>query len=83
MEDTTKVAGRTSRPRWEHEVNVGRVLYHTVPRYSSTHWLISRISKEMHHRHVFSRFKAFADFDAGIADGDAARTDPPGIGVLP
>ena len=49
---------------WEKEVNVGRV---KIPRSSVflNHWLIARTGEEVVAREVFSRFKAYADFQAG------------------
>lgn len=49
---------------WEEEVNVGRV---RIPRSSVflNHWLIARTGEEVVAREVFSRFKAYADFQAG------------------
>jgi Protein of unknown function (DUF1524)/Protein of unknown function DUF262/Restriction Enzyme Adenine Methylase Associated len=50
---------------WETEISVGRVRY---PRSSIflNHWLIARTGDEVVAREVFSRFKTFADFDAGL-----------------
>src|SRR5688572_7493358 len=49
---------------WEEEVNVGRVRH---PRSSVflNHWLVARTGEEVVAREVFSRFKAFADYQAG------------------
>jgi hypothetical protein len=49
---------------WEEEVNVGRV---RIPRSSVflNHWLIARTGEEVVAREVFSRFKAYADYQAG------------------
>lgn len=49
---------------WEEEVNVGRV---KIARSSLflNHWLIARTGEELVAREVFSRFKAYADFEAG------------------
>jgi Protein of unknown function DUF262/Protein of unknown function (DUF1524)/Restriction Enzyme Adenine Methylase Associated len=49
---------------WEEEVNVGRV---RIPRSSVflNHWLITRTGEEVVAREVFSRFKAYADYQAG------------------
>lgn len=49
---------------WETEVSVGRVKY---PRSSVflNHWLVAKMGKEVVAREVFSRFKAYADFDSG------------------
>jgi hypothetical protein len=50
---------------WETEVSVGRVRY---PRSSIflNHWLIARTGEEIVAREVFTRFKTYADFDAGL-----------------
>ena len=47
---------------WEEEVNVGRMRH---PRSSVflNHWLVAQTGTEVVAREVFSRFKAFADFD--------------------
>lgn len=49
---------------WEEEVNVGRV---KSPRSSVflNHWLIARTGEEVVAREVFSRFKSYADYQAG------------------
>jgi len=49
---------------WEEEVNVGRV---RIPRSSVflNHWLTARTGEEVVAREVFSRFKAYADYQAG------------------
>jgi Protein of unknown function DUF262/Restriction Enzyme Adenine Methylase Associated/Protein of unknown function (DUF1524) len=49
---------------WEEEVNVGRV---RIPRSSVflNHWLVARTGEEVVAREVFSRFKAYADYQAG------------------
>lgn len=51
---------------WEDEVSVGRV---TQPRSSVflNHWLIARTGEEVVAREVFSRFKAYADYDANCS----------------
>ncbi|WP_281280700.1 DUF4268 domain-containing protein [Arenimonas terrae] len=51
-------------PFWEEEVNVGRFNY---PRSSVflNHWLISQTGEEVVAREVFTRFKAYVDFQAG------------------
>lgn len=48
---------------WEEEVNVGRMKH---PRSSVflNHWLIARTGEEVVAREVFSKFKAYADFQA-------------------
>jgi hypothetical protein len=50
---------------WETEVSVGRVRH---PRSSIflNHWLVARTGEDIVAREVFSRFKAFADFNAGL-----------------
>jgi len=50
---------------WETEISVGRFSY---PRSSIflNHWLIARTGEEVVAREVFSRFKRFADHDAGL-----------------
>jgi hypothetical protein len=57
---------------WEAEISVGRVRY---PRSSIflNHWLIARTGEEVVAREVFSRFKAFADFDAGLSMTELVR----------
>lgn len=49
---------------WEEEVNVGRV---RIPRSSVflNHWLVARTGEEVVAREVFSRFKEYADYQAG------------------
>src|SRR4030095_540824 len=49
---------------WEEEVNVGRV---RISRSSVflDHWLIARTGEEVVAREVFSRFKEYADYQAG------------------
>lgn len=49
---------------WEEEVNVGRI---KSPRSSVflNHWLIARTGEEVVAREVFSRFKSYADYQAG------------------
>ncbi|MGH9228619.1 MAG: GmrSD restriction endonuclease domain-containing protein [Acidimicrobiales bacterium] len=51
---------------WEAEVSVGRLRY---PRSSIflNHWLIARTGEDVVAREVFTRFKTYADFDAGVA----------------
>jgi hypothetical protein len=48
---------------WEEEINVGRLRY---PRSSVflNHWLVARTGEEVVAREVFSRFKAYADFQS-------------------
>src|SRR5262249_20858449 len=50
---------------WETEINVGRIRH---PRSSIflNHWLIARTGKDVVAREVFTQFKTFADFDAGV-----------------
>lgn len=49
---------------WEEEINVGRV---RIPRSSVflNHWLVARTGEEVVAREVFSRFKTYADYQAG------------------
>jgi hypothetical protein len=49
---------------WEEEVNVGR-LKHPRSSVFLNHWLIARTGEEVVSREVFSRFKAYADYQAG------------------
>jgi hypothetical protein len=48
---------------WEEEVNVGR-LKHPRSSVFLNHWLIARTGEEVVAREVFSRFKAYADYQA-------------------
>jgi hypothetical protein len=50
---------------WETEVSVGRVRAHRSSIFLN-HWLVARTGDDVVAREVFSRFKAFADFDAGL-----------------
>ena len=50
---------------WESEVNVGR-MRHQRSSVFLNHWLVARTGKEVVAREVFSRFKRFADFEAGV-----------------
>lgn len=51
---------------WEEELSIGRV---KIPRSSLflNHWLIARTGEEVLAREVFSSFKVFADFHAGVS----------------
>ncbi len=49
---------------WEEEVNVGRVT-HARSSVFLNHWLIANTGEEVVAREVFSRFKAYADYQAG------------------
>ena len=51
---------------WENEIQVGRVRY---PRSAVflNQWLIAKTAEEIVAREVFSRFKSYADFDAGVS----------------
>lgn len=49
---------------WEEEVSVGRVLYQRSSVFLN-HWLVARTGEEVVAREVFSRFKAYADYQAG------------------
>jgi hypothetical protein len=50
---------------WEAQIGVGRLLY---PRSAIflNHWLIARTGKEVLAREVFTRFKRYADQEAGV-----------------
>ena len=64
---------------WEAEVSVGRIRY---PRSSIflNHWLIARTGEEVVAREVFSRFKRFADHDAGVPMTDLLVTIHDAVG---
>src|SRR6185369_16354550 len=49
---------------WEEEINVGR-LKHPRSSVFLNHWLIARTGEEVVAREVFSRFKAYADYQSG------------------
>ena len=49
---------------WEEEVSVGRVKHQRSSVFLN-HWLIARTGEEVVAREVFSRFKAYADYQAG------------------
>lgn len=49
---------------WEEEVSVGRVKQQRSSVFLN-HWLIARTGEEVVAREVFSRFKAYADYQAG------------------
>src|SRR5688572_10851409 len=49
---------------WEEEINVGR-LKHPRSSVFLNHWLIARTGEEVVAREVFSRLKAYADYQAG------------------
>jgi len=57
---------------WEEEVNVGRV---SIPRSSVflNHWLVTRTGEEVVAHEVFSRFKKYADHQAGYHMLDLLR----------
>jgi len=48
-----------------------RLLYQRASLFIN-HWLISRTGEEIVAREVFTRFKTFADHEAGVTDGDDA-----------
>lgn len=50
---------------WETEVAVGRIRYSRSSSFLN-HWLIARTGEEITAREVFSRFKRYADFEAGV-----------------
>ena len=49
---------------WEEEISVGRVKHQRSSVFLN-HWLVARTGEEVVAREVFSRFKAFADYQAG------------------
>ena len=51
---------------WEVEVSFGRLRYSRSSIFLN-HWLIARTGEEIVAREVFTRFKLYADFDAGIS----------------
>lgn len=51
---------------WEEEVSAGRIRYQRSSLFIN-HWLISRTGEEVVSREVFSRFKSYADHDAGVS----------------
>jgi hypothetical protein len=51
---------------WESEISVGRVR-HARSAVFLNQWLIAKTGEEVVAREVFSRFKTFADFDAGMS----------------
>lgn len=57
---------------WEEEVNVGRVRHQRSSVFLN-HWLIARTGEEVVAREVFSRFKAYADYQAGHSMLDLVR----------
>lgn len=50
---------------WEVEVSFGRLRYSRSSIFLN-HWLIARTGEETVAREVFTRFKRYADFDAGV-----------------
>ena len=67
---------------WETEVSVGRLRY---PRSSIflNHWLVARTGEEVVAREVFTRFKSYADFDAGVPMIELLEQAPSSRGRLP
>jgi Protein of unknown function DUF262/Protein of unknown function (DUF1524)/Restriction Enzyme Adenine Methylase Associated len=57
---------------WETEVSAGRLTYQRSSLFIN-HWLISRTGEEVVAREVFSRFKTFADHEAGVAMEDVLK----------
>jgi hypothetical protein len=49
---------------WEEEVSVGRIRHQRSSVFLN-HWLVARTGEEVVAREVFSRFKAYADHEAG------------------
>ena len=50
---------------WETEISAGRIRYSRTSIYLN-HWLIARTGEEILAREVFSRFKRYADEEAGV-----------------
>ena len=50
---------------WETEVSVGRLRYSRSSIFLNQ-WLVARTGEEVVAREVFTRFKSYADFDAGV-----------------
>src|SRR5881396_969134 len=57
---------------WETEISVGRLRYHRSSIFLN-HWLIARTGDEVVAREVFSRFKRFVDFQAGLSMTEVLR----------
>ncbi len=51
---------------WETEISFGRVRYSRSSIFLN-HWLVARTGEEIVAREVFSRFKRYADLEAGVA----------------
>src|SRR5690606_2683905 len=51
---------------WEEEVSVGRVKHQRSSVFLN-HWLVARTGEEVVAREVFSGFKAYADYHAGVS----------------
>lgn len=51
---------------WEEDVNVGRITYQRSSVFLN-HWLVSRTGEEVVAREVFSRFKAYTDYQAELS----------------
>lgn len=49
---------------WEEEISVGRIKHQRSSVFLN-HWLVARTGEEVVAREVFSRFKAYADYQAG------------------
>ncbi|MDV3125276.1 DUF262 domain-containing protein [Mycobacterium sp. 21AC1] len=54
---------------WEVEVSFGRLRYSRSSIFLN-HWLIARTGEEIVAREVFTRFKHYADFEAGVSMSD-------------
>ena len=67
---------------WEEEISVGRVRHQRSSVFLN-HWLIARTGEEVVAREVFSRFKAYADYQAGHADARSLAGDRSRRGDLP
>ncbi|MHB1327678.1 MAG: GmrSD restriction endonuclease domain-containing protein [Gemmatimonadales bacterium] len=51
---------------WEQEISVGRITHQRSSVFLN-HWLVARTGEEVVAREVFSRFKSFADHEAGLS----------------
>lgn len=54
---------------WESEVSAGRVRYPRSAMFLN-HWLIAKTGEEVLARHVFGRFKRYADHESGVGMAD-------------
>lgn len=57
---------------WEEEISVGR-MKHQRSSVFLNHWLVARTGEEVVAREVFTRFKTYADHDAGVSMMDLLK----------